>query len=394
MSVQSSYDAITVDELRSRGSRKWSEPGQDCLGAWVAEEDFGTAPAVHAALEDVAARGLYGYLPDWLAADLRAAFTDFLHRRYAWDVPTERVAVAPDVLAGLEHLLRRIDPSAAVLVPTPAYMPFLDTPRRLGRRVIQVPHTRGADGRDELDLEAMDAVMRTEHVGLVILCNPHNPTGRVLTREELQAFDRLMEAHPDVWVFSDEIHAPVVLAGASHLPYASLSPAAAARTLTATSTSKAFGLPGLKCAQLVLPAGHTEDPDELERLLRLAATPGVAAAIAAYTDGDTWLQDFLDYLACTSELLVQLVAEHLPGAELRAPEGTYVAWLDCSGLDLPEDPAAFFLREAGVALSAGGACGEGYEQHVRLVYATPRPVLRSMITAMGAAVRSVHAPAH
>lgn len=389
MSLHQELDAITVAELRERGSRKWTDPGATPLGAWVAEEDFGTAPAVTEAMADVARRGLYGYLPDWLACRMRTSFAGFASRRYGWELDPEQIQPAPDVMAVLEYACNHLlSPGTGVLVPTPAYMPFLDTPRRLGRDVVEVPHVRDRDGRLSLDLEAMDQAMAEGRIGLVVLCNPHNPTGRVLTRAELEALDAMMATHPDVRVFCDEIHAPVVLPGARHLPYASFSPAAARRSITATSTSKAFGLPGLKCAQAIL-----TNPDDLagwgaegERLLRMAATPGVAAAIAAYDDGEAWLTDLLDYLAGERDLLLGLVAEHLPGVRIEYPEGSYIAWLDCSELQLGEAPAAFFLREAGVAVSDGAACGAGSEHHVRLVFATPRPVLTAMLQAMGAAV--------
>ena len=384
--LHETWDAVGADTLRERGSLKWCDaPGT--LGAFIAEMDFGTAPAVETALHDVISRAGYGYLPQWLIEDLRTSFVNWAQARYSWSVEPERIQPIPDVLSALEYAIRHLTtPGTPVIVPTPAYMPFMTIPGNEGRELIESPMIMGPDGLTP-DLQHIDAAF-TAGAQMLILCNPHNPTGRVLSRPELEAIEAVVARHPGARVFVDEIHAPVVLPGASHIPYASLSPIAAAQAITATSTSKAFGLPGMKCAQLIL-----SNDDDLagwarrgERTLKLTSTVGVVANIAAYNEGGPWLDEMIDYLASERELLTALVAEHLPGVKVCAPQGTYIAWLDCTALNLGESPAAFFSREACVSVSDGAACGSGFEQHARLVFATPRPVLVEMIERMGAAL--------
>ena len=190
-------------------------------------------------------------------------------------------------------------------------------------------------------------------------------------------------------VFADEIHAPLIYPGQEHIPYASVSPAAAAHAVTGVAASKGWNLPGLKCAQLLL----SNDADAAvwaERGFTFehgASTPGAWATIAAYRDGRPWLDDVVRYLDRNRALLAALLAEHLPQVGFLPPEGTYLAWLDCRALDAgtQPSPADFFLAQAGVMLTDGAACGEGGGGHVRLNFATPRPVLTEIVRRMAAA---------
>lgn len=222
---------------------------------------------------------------------------------------------------------------------------------------------------------------------LLVLVNPHNPIGKVYSREELLAISELVEATGSR-VFVDEIHSPLVFDGSTHIPYATVSPAAAAHSITGVAATKAFNLPGLKCAQLVL----TNDADRRlwERVGEVAehgaANVGLAATTAAYRTGTGWLDGVIAYLDESRKLLADLIAEHLPQVHYRPPHGTYLAWLDVSELSLEHDPARFFLHEAQVALINGNDCGAGGNGYVRLNFATPRPVLGGMIHRMGAAV--------
>jgi cystathionine beta-lyase len=313
------------------------------------------------------------------------AYADWSADRYGWAVPPERVRPVADVLAGLaaaiEHFSR---PGSPVVLPTPAYMPFLTLPGVLGREVLQVPMARDGD-RYVYDLDALDAAFRAGG-HLLVLCDPHNPIGRVLEPAEMTAVAEVVDRHGGR-VFSDEIHAPLVYPGHRHVPYASLGEVPAAHTVSATSASKAWNLPGLKCAQLVL--SNDADAETWARVGRHAehgaSTLGVVANTAAYTGGAGWLDDVLAYLDANRRLLAELVAEHLPGVRYTPPEGTYLAWLDCRELGLPE-PGAFFLERAGVALTDGVLCGAAGERFVRLNVATPRPVLVQAVQRMGAAL--------
>ena len=376
----------TLEQLRAVGGLKWAQH-PDAIGAFVAEMDFGTAPVIVEAVSASVERGLTGYLPGALVQRLAEAWTGFARQRFGWDVPVEHVRPLGDVVAGLEAAILHFSrPGAPVILPTPAYMPFLDVPGELGREVIQVPLARDGD-RTVYDLDALDAAYR-QGGDLLVLVNPHNPTGRVLERAELLAIAEVVDRHGGR-VFADEIHAPLVYDGHAHLPYASLDATTAAHTVTAVSASKAWNVPGLKCAQLVF--GNAADaatwtPVSL-RPEHGPSLPGVVANIAAYEQGGPWLDEVLAHLDGSRALLGELLAEHLPEVRWTAPEGTYLAWLDCRDLGLGDHPAAHFLEHAGVALTDGPLCGEVGAGFVRYNFATPRAVMRQTVEQMSASLR-------
>jgi len=407
-------DRTTMEDLRARGSWKWTAGGPGVIGAFIAEMDFGVAPPVESALLDAIRRADFGYLTERAVAEMGDACAGWQRDRYGWDVDPGRIRPLPDVISGLTAAITVFSrPDSPVILPTPAYMPFLTYPPRAGREIIQVPMI-GHEGRYVLDIDGIDAAFkRGGH--LLVLCNPCNPVGRVYSRDELLAVAEVVEANGGR-VFADEIHAPLIYPGHAHIPYASVSPAAAAHAVTGVAASKGWNLPGLKCAQLLL----TNDADAAvwaERGFTFehgASTPGVRATIAAYRDGGPWLDGVVRYLDRNRTLLAALLAEHLPQAGFLPPEGTYLAWLDCRALDRraldrrelergalaagrghpgerlglaggEPSPADFFLARAQVMLTDGAACGEGGVGHVRLNFATPRPVLAEIVRRMAAA---------
>lgn len=378
-------DGIGREQLAVPSSRKWSlHP--DTIGAWVAEMDFGTAPAIRDALHAAVDDGVLGYLSPSTAADMADATAVWLAAEYGWAVPVERIHPVSDVVAALgvtiEHFSR---PGSAVIIPTPAYMPFHTYPPTLGREVVQVPGIE-VDGRWRHDLEGIDAAFAAG-AGTLVLCNPHNPTGVVLTREELEAISAVVERHGGR-VFADEIHAPVRYGEAAHIPYASLSETTARHTITGTSASKAWNIPGLKAAQLIT----SNDADEAAysrfgfAVVHGASTPGVIASTAAYRDGRPWLDAVVEYLDRNRRLLGELLADCLPSVRYVTPEATYLAWLDCRELPIEGSAAAFFREHAGVTVTDGALCGVGSEGFVRLVFAMPAPLLEETVRRMGAAV--------
>jgi cystathionine beta-lyase len=375
------FDRIDVATLRRAGGVKWSMY-PDAIGAFVAEMDFGTAPPVTAALHAGVAEGAFGYLPAALAEAMSTAYAAFSRDRYGWAVDPADVRPVADVVAGLTLAIEHFSaPGTPVVLPTPAYMPFVSVPPRLGREVIEVPLTAGRS----YDLDALEAAFAAGG-DLLILCNPHNPVGRVLSPAEMLAIAAVVDRYGGR-VFSDEIHAPLVFPGHRHVPYASLSPVTAGHTLSATSASKAWNLPGLKCAQVVL----SNDPDRetWARIGPLAehgpSTLGVIANTAAYAEGGPWLAEVLDYLDGNRRLLADQVAELLPGVGYTPPEGTYLGWLDFRATG-PAEPAAYFLEKAGVAMTDGALCGEAGRGFGRLNFALPRPVLREAVERIAAAM--------
>jgi cystathionine beta-lyase len=358
----------------------------DTIGAWVAEMDFGLAPAISEAIKTAVDRGVTGYLPTQLATDLSEATAARYADSYGWHVPAERVHHVPDVIAAFELAIEKFtEPGSAVIVPTPAYMPFLTVPQMHGRRLIEVPSIE-RDGRYVMDLDGIAAAF-DDGGGMVVLCNPHNPLGTVFTRSELLALADVV-ASRNGRVFSDEIHAPIVYRPAQHVPYASVSEAAASHTITAASASKAWNLAGLKCAQVLL--SNDADAAVWDEMGSWAghgtATFGVIANIAAYTAGGEWLEEVVEYLDGNRRLLAELVATRLPLARVTMPEGSYIALIDLREYGLEGDLGEWFRSRAGVALTDGAACGVAGVGHVRFVFALPRPLLREAVERMAAAL--------
>ncbi|HEX5598024.1 MAG TPA: aminotransferase class I/II-fold pyridoxal phosphate-dependent enzyme [Micromonosporaceae bacterium] len=385
MTLPLDFDGIRIETLREAGALKWSLY-PDKIGAFIAEMDFGTAPPITRALHAAVDAGGFGYLPSALCQRMGEACAEWSRTRYGWGIPAANVRPLADVLAGLTATIEHFSaPGSAVIVPTPAYMPFLTVPRMLGRKIIQVPMTP-VEGRLGYDLDALDAAFR-DGGNLLLLCNPHNPIGRVLERAEMAAIAEVVRRHGGR-VFADEIHAPLVFPGHRHIPYASISPVTAGHTVTAVSASKAWNLPGLKCAQLIL--SNEADLEKWSTVSMLAehgaANLGVVANIAAYTEGEPWLAEMLAYLDGSRALLAELLAEHLPQVRYTPPEGTYLAWLDCRELGLGDHPGRFFLEHAGVAVTDGVDCGEVGKGFVRYNFATPRPIMEQTIRQMAQAL--------
>lgn len=380
------FDAITEADLRAAGSVKWTM-FPDTIGAFVAEMDFGVAPAITDAIDESLKAGLTGYLPQHLATALQEATARRYAEHHGWNLTPDQVRLIPDVIVALEFAIENFTkPDAAIIVPTPAYMPFLSVPPRHGRRVIEVPSIQ-VDGRWVMDHEGVAAAF-ADGGELLVLCNPHNPLGTVATRDELL---RIADTVTDAGgrVFSDEIHAPLVYAPGAHIPYASVSPEAAAHTVTAASASKAWNLAGLKCAQIIFSNAESLEMWEADDgwIGHGTSTTGAVANLAAYTAGGDWLDDVVDYLDGNRRLLVELVAEHLPGVRVTMPEGTYIALLDFRETGLTGDLGVWFREHAGVAMTDGAACGEAAIGFTRFVFATPRTVLREAVERVGRALR-------
>ena len=277
---------------------------------------------------------------------LREAFAGFAARRLGWTVDPEQVTLVPDVMLGVLEAGRLLGGSIAFA--TPAYPPFIDEPPSAGITIREIP--LGDDGA--LDLEALDSALAAGTRALV-LSSPHNPTGRVLPRDELERIAETCAAR-EAWVIADEIHAPLTLAGATFVPWLEVSDAAREFGVSLTSASKAFNIAGLKAALLVTASDHARET--MARLLPLgehAGLLGVLAAEAAFRDGDEWLDAVLARLSANRTLLGERLEAELPEIAWTPPEATYLAWLDCRRLGLGDDPASAFLERGRVAFSPG-----------------------------------------
>lgn len=356
------FDALTLAELQRRSSVKWREHPPDVLPMWVAELDVPLAPAVSRVLREAVERGDTGYA---FPSSLPPAFVAFAARRWGWEVDPARCWPVADVMVGVGEALRVLtSPGDGVVICPPVYPPFFHVPAEHARVVVEVP--LASDGA--LDLAGIDRAL-SAGARAVLLSSPHNPTGRVWTAAELQALDDVVRPHGAL-VISDEIHAPLTLPGATFAPYLA---AGERNAVAVVSASKAFNLAGLKAALLV--AGTSAIAE------RLAALPyevayrcghlGTAASVAAWEEGDAWLDGLLAHLDRNRQLLAELLA---PGVGYTPPQASYLAWLDFRALGL-QSPAAHLLEHGRVALVEGsdfGAPGAGF---ARLNLGTTRAVL-------------------
>jgi cystathionine beta-lyase len=383
------YDQLTAERMAGTLGAKWTMY-PDCIGAFVAEMDYGTAPVVKEAVAKAVDAGYFGYLPKYLDAELAEATANWYHRHTDWSVTPQMVHSMPDVLTGLSIALTHYAPKGGkVVLPTPAYMPFLFIPGIMGREIIQVP-MHETDNGWEYDYEGIEQAFRDGGEVLVV-CNPYNPIGKVSSREEMEKLGEIV-ARYDGRVFSDEIHAPLLFRGQKHIPYASINEVNAGHTVTAIAASKAWNLPGLKCAQLVI--SNDADATQFEKsgamwMAHGASVLGVIATTTAYNEGQPWLDDVLSYLEGNRDALEDLVARHLPGVTYRKPDGTYLAWLDFSETNAPDELDTFFREEAKVAITPGSACGEAGTRKVRFNFAMSRPLLEETIERMGKALSAI-----
>ncbi|MER7456643.1 MalY/PatB family protein [Micromonospora sp. NPDC126480] len=388
---------LALPELRQRTSVKWRMHAPDVLPLWVAEMDVPLAPAVADALHRAVTLGDTGYAYGTAYAE---ALGDFAARRWGWnDFRVDRSTLVPDVMMGVVEVLRLVTgPGDAVVVCSPVYPPFYAFVSHADRRVIEAP--LGPDLRmDPAALE--EAFRRAREYGrrpAFLLCNPHNPTGVVHRRDELETVAELAHRH-GVRVVSDEIHAPLALAGARFTPYLTVTGAEDAFALI--SASKAWNLAGLKAALAV--AGPRAAADLARMPEEVSHGPshlGVIAHTAAFRDGGPWLDLLLAGLDANRALLETLLPKHLPSLAYHRPEGTYLAWLDCTALGIRTErpdagpgvasdlagPARMFLDRARVALSSGHVFGTGGAGFVRLNFATSPEILIEAVTRMGQAV--------
>jgi cysteine-S-conjugate beta-lyase len=378
---------LPVDDLhtlRARRSVKWTAHPQDVLPLPVAEMDFALAPPVQDALAEAVQRSDTGYAGR--GTELAEAMAGFARRRWSWDIDPESVAMATDVGVACVEMLRLLcKPGDQVVINPPVYPPFFHWVEETGTKLVEVPLRQQEQGAWRLDLDAL-ADAFADRPAAFVLCNPHNPVGRVHSAEELAEVVRL--AHEfGVAVISDEIHAPVVLAGSTFTPFLTV-PGAADVAVSLVSASKAWNLAGLKCAAIVSAsdrmreAVHRRPVDARWRIGHF----GVLASVAAFESGSEWLDALLATLAQRRSELADLLAEHLPEVRWHPPEATFLAWLDCRAYGDGTTPQERFLERGRVALEAGpsfGAPGSGW---VRLNFGTGADILRTAVERMAAAV--------
>jgi cystathionine beta-lyase len=375
---------LPIETLRRRRGVKWHRYDEDVLPAWIADMDFAVAEPVRRAIARLVEDGDYGYPRRIDDEGLEAAFAERMRARFGWEVdPARVVPVADLVQAIVASVLVFAGPGDGVVVQTPIYPPFLNAIANGGRRRAVAPLVD--DGRRlALDPERLEAAV-DPGTRLLLLCNPHNPSGRAFDRAELEAVARVA-IERDLVVVADEVHCDLVYPGRRHVVLATLGPEIAARTVTINSATKSFNIPGLRCG--VMHFGS----DELlarfrratpERLLGAVGVTGIDATVAAWREGQPWLDAVMEVLCANRDRVAAWAAGLAPAIRHHPPEATFLAWLDCAGVATGgAPPQRHFLERARVALHSGVEFGPGGEACVRLNFATSPEILDELLTRM------------
>jgi cystathionine beta-lyase len=311
-----------------------------------------------------------------------------LHQLYGWSVSPEALVFLPGLVVGLNLATQAVtSPGDGVLVQTPVYFPFLGLPGNADCTLDQMRLTQVEGGSYEIDIELFEATI-TDRTSLFVLCNPHNPVGRVFQRHELEQMADVCLRN-DLVICSDEIHCDLVFPGHQHIPFATLGPDVAHRTITLMAPSKTYNIAGIRSSVAII-----ENPQLRKQFKR--ARKGLVphdldvfaytAILAAYRSGRPWLVELLRYLDANRHFTFDYVQSELRGVTMCKPEGTYLAWLDCRSANLPGSPHQFFLDHARVALNDGATFGRGGEGFVRLNFACPRSTLERALERMRCAL--------
>ena len=373
---------LTVAELRARGGGKWRRHPADVLPAFVADMDFKVAPAVQAALRRFVDRQDYGYGSMDDVDVLYDAFAGWMSRRHGWRPDPKQTIALADVVQGIVATLVAFSAAGeGVIVQTPAYPPFLRTVAGSGRRLVENP-LLDTGAHFEIDLDGLEHA--ASEARLLLFCNPHNPTGRVFMREELEQVAGIAR-RSDLVIVSDEIHADLVFPGAKHIPMETIAPE---RTVTLTSATKSFNIPGARAAVV-----HFGDASLKERfeaalpdfLLGRPSRFGTDATVAAWTQSEDWLHELMAYLEANRHTVSRWVASRT-GVGYHQPEATYLAWFDFRSFGLEPDPYTFFLETGHVALSNGADFGGPGAGHVRLNFGTSAEILEEILSRMSRAI--------
>lgn len=378
------YDRVSLERLRARPGAKWKYFPEDVLPLWVAEMDFPLADAVKDAVRERLDADDLGYaMPDGMPG-LREAVVERFAERFGVAFAPEQVALVGSTGTSLALASRAFaGPGDEVLLLTPLYPPFKRAVETAGRVPVEVELARGDDGYT-IDFDALEATV-TPATRMLMLCNPHNPVGRVFTQDEVEALASFALRH-NLWVVSDDLHADLIFEG-RHRPIAGVDDAIAQRTVTLYGPTKAFNVPGLKISFAL-----SANPSMIDRMAKagagLTVGPNVAAQAAtlgAYRHGHAWLDDTMAYLAGNRARVAEVVAG-LPGVGHHPPQGTYLAWLDLRAAGLGEAPAKALVERAKLGLNEGADFGLGGAGFVRLNFATTRSVLDDALERLATAL--------
>ncbi|RWZ54870.1 pyridoxal phosphate-dependent aminotransferase [Halobacillus fulvus] len=349
---------------------------EDVLPMWVADMDFQTPEAVKEAIQKRTEHGIFGYT--WPDEEVKTTIKSWLHKRHQWEVKSPWITYSPGVIPSLHMIIQSLtEIGDHVLIQTPVYPPFYSVVKDHGRHIVKNP-LKLEGTRYEIDFEDFEQKIKDHNVQTFILCNPHNPVGRVWTKSELTRMKDICIKH-GVTIVSDEIHADLVLNGHRHVPIASLSEEASEQTITCLSPTKTFNLAGLQASYLV--TENEKFRQKLEKQFKnqgmlMLNTLGLTAMEAAYRDGEEWLEELLTTLEANRDYVIDRFEQENRHIRVFPAEGTYLLWLDCRSLGLSNEELKTFMREqAKVGLNDGASFGEEGEGFMRMNIAAPRPIV-------------------
>ncbi|MFD0960590.1 MalY/PatB family protein [Paenibacillus chungangensis] len=365
-------------------SYKWDQVGplfgdKDILPLWVADMDFPSPPAVQEVLRKRVDLQAYGYAIR--TEGYFQAIVDWFQRRHGWSIRTDWITDSPSVVTSLSLAVEQFTaPGDSVVIQTPVYYPFYDVVRDNDRVIAENPLVV-RNGRYEMDLEQLEALFK-DGGKLLLFCNPHNPGGRVWTKEELLALGELCLRY-GVKVVSDEIHCDLVHPGHVHVPFASLSHEMADITITCLAATKTFNLPGLHTSFMV--TSNREMKARMDKRIKtlsihMASHFAQDAVEAAYTEGEEWLEAMLAYVRGNMDYAIEYLEQHLPQVKPMRSEGTYLLWVDCRGLGRSrKELLDLMYKEAKVAFNDGTTYGTSGEGWLRINLACPRFILEQAL---------------
>ncbi len=367
-----------LDRRNPADSVKWLYRGTDVLPMWIADMEFAAPDAVVDAMAERLRHPVFGYA--MADTETRQAVVDWVQTHYDWAIRPEDIVFLPGTLPGIAMgLLSTLSPGDGVVMQTPIYGPIHKAPGLCGMRRIDAPIGIRPDG-----CTIGSFADEARHARAMLLCNPHNPTGKVYSRAELALLAEAAERH-DLLILSDEVHCDLVFPGHRHIPVATLDEQTAARTITLMSGGKTFNISGLKLAFAIIQNADLRHRFQASKRGMVPATDnlmGLVATRAAFRHAEEWRQALVGYLAENAAHLERRLATELPAAMLVRPEASFLAWIDCRALGLDEEPSRFFERHAALALYAGTDFGPGGDGWVRLNFGCPRAMLDEAIDRM------------
>ncbi|MGL5650721.1 MAG: MalY/PatB family protein [Paraclostridium sp.] len=388
------YNFDTIIDRSNNFAAKWSEMDKkygtnDLIPMWVADMDFKAAPCIIDALKNRLEQGIYGYTTR--PNSYNESIVNWVSRRFGWNIKSEWLVFSPGVIPAISILIQELtNEGDKIMIQEPVYSPFNSVVKDNKRELVISPLKKLEDGNYVMDYEDIES--KIKDVKIFILCNPHNPVGRVWTKEELKQLGDICIKH-NVKVISDEIHSDIIFKGYKHIPFASICKEFEQNSITCMAPTKTFNIAGLQMSQVILP--NEDDYKALDSAfaridIRRNNAFSLVATEAAYNHGEEWLTDFIDYLEGNMDFAVNYIEKNMPKLKVRKPQGTYLLWVDFSELGLSDDEVAKFLVEnAKVALNNGPSFGIGGQGYQRINLACPRSMVEEALTRIKNAIDSL-----